>query len=216
VFWGNETGVQVPYAHNTILRNLTILHTFYPRGEVAVRSNDISKNITYDNLFISGYFYGIEAAKKGYSEVIGGRFATRIGVLVNPPREANRTVNIRGDFQMLPVPVDVFGNNPQQDVWIRFDTSALYQTTYHLYYRSEVFLNYGPHQNRKLYATAQLPTSIPFPAPEPTVPPEYIGKTALQLHTLYGATVFGELAPINSVTDPLFGGVLEPLLPLSD
>jgi Ca2+-binding RTX toxin-like protein len=216
VFWGNETGVQVPYAHSIILRNLTILHTFYPRGEVAVRSNDISKNITYDNLFISGYFYGIEAAKRGYSEVIGGRFATRIGVLVNPPREANRTVNIRGNFQMLPVPVDVFGNNPQQDVWIRFDTSALYQTTYHLYYRSEVVLNYGPHQNRKLYATTQLPSSIPFPAPVPYVPPQYVGKTSLELKTLYGATVFGELAPVNSVTDPRFGGVLAPLLPLSD
>ncbi len=207
-FWGNLVGVGVPYSHNLVFRNIDIIHDFIPRGEVGVATNAISKNLTFEDLYISGYFHGIDAARQGYTVVRNSQFATQIGVLVRPPLVQNRTVSIEQSLTMLPVPFGIFGFTPQLEVTHRFEATPHIGSTAHLFYNSQVFLNYGPYVNRQLYSTYQLPSAIPFPTASTGVPAQYVGKTTQEIRDQYGLTLFGELAPTNGQTVTSLGGVL--------
>jgi hypothetical protein len=209
-FWNNETGAEMPYARNIILRSLTIKQDFASIGNIGVNTNAVSKNIIYDNLYVSGYHIGIEAAKRGYSIINGGAFETRIGVTVRPASETGRTVSVYGSFTMLPLLSEILGNYTQQDISVRFEDDA-FKVGWgidHLFYDSKVFLNYGIYRDLQLYSTMQMASAIPFPMAEPQIPSEYIGKTTAQLQSQYGLTIYGEIAPAGVLTIPSLGGLL--------
>lgn len=209
-FWNNTTGAEVPYARNIILSNLIVKKDFASLGNIGVNSNAVSKNIIYDNLYVSGYHIGIEAAKRGYSIINGGAFETRIGVTVRPAAETGRTVIVSGNFTMMPLASGVLGNYTQLDVSVRFEDDA-FKVGWgidHLFYDSKVFLNYGLFGNRQLYSPMQVRTAVPFPVAEPQIPAEYVGKTTGQLRNQYGLTLYGELAPDGVLTIPTLGGLL--------
>jgi Ca2+-binding RTX toxin-like protein len=212
-FWNNETGVDVSYSHGIVLRNLDIERDFDSLGETGVNSNSVSKNITYDNLSVSGYHAGIDAAKRGYSLVNGGTFATRIGVLVRPATEPGRVVTVQGDFAMAAIPSEVLRPWTQMGVAHRYDDMAVNYSIQHIFYESKVVLNYGPYQNQQLYSTAQMPSAVLFPVAKSYIPSEYIGLTALQIKALYGVSVHGEFAPPTAQFLSNLGGLLQ-LLPL--
>ncbi|MDZ4657792.1 MAG: G8 domain-containing protein [Bythopirellula sp.] len=207
-FWNNEVGAEVPYSHSTVLRNLTILREFATIGVTGVKSNSVSKDITYDSLTISGYHLGIEVAKRGYSLINGGTYATRIGISVRPQVEPGRTVLIQGAFDMLPLSSEILGAYTQTDVNLRFEDLAVNGSINHLFYDSTVILNYGSYQNQRLYFNAQVASTIPFPVAQPHIPTQYVGKTTGQLQSQYGLMLMGEIAPLNVVAIPALGGLL--------
>ena len=212
-FWNNVTGVEVPYSYAIVLRNLNIERAFGSLGETGVGSNNVSKNITYDNLFVSGYHAGIDAAKRGYSLVNGGTFATRIGVLVRPATQPDRVVIVQGDFAMAAIPSEVLRPWTQMGVAHRYDDLPVNNSIQHIFYESKVYLNYGPYENQQLYSAAQKPSAVPFPEALPYIPSEYVGLTAAELQVRYGKTIFGELAPATAILIPNLGGLLQ-VLPL--
>jgi hypothetical protein len=208
IFWNNGTGVSVPYSENTILKDLVVLNDFSQMGAYGVVGNGESKDITYDNLYVSGYTIGIDVARRGYSIVKGGSFATKYGIVVRPAAQSGRTVLIQGQIAMLPMAMP----GTQVEVDMRFDTATLNGEDYapidHLFYSSTTTLNYGPYHDQQLYYAAQAANAIPFPVAEPQIPNEYIGLTTLQLRNQFGLTVGGGLAPAQTVTVPSLKGLL--------
>jgi hypothetical protein len=210
-FWNNTEGAAVPYARNIALRNLTIKNDFASISEIGVSSNAVSKNILYENLYVSGYHIGIEAAKRGYAIINNAVLETRIGVLVRPAAEAGRVVTVQGNFSIVPLESSILGAYTQLDVNVRFEDEA-FKAGWgidHLFYDSKVFLNYGNFRNQQLYSPMQKASAIPFPVAEPQIPSEYIGKTTAQLQSQYGLSIYGEIAPAGVVTIPTLGGLLE-------
>jgi hypothetical protein len=209
LFWNNGTGVEVPYTHNAILRNLRIERDASSPGTVGVDSNGVTKNITYDNLTVSGYDTGIETAKRGYSIINGGTFATRVGVSVRPAVEPGRYVYVQGNLVMVPLPAEMLIGWTQRAVNHRFEDNAQNDSIAHIFYDSKVFLNYGPYANQQLYAGEQMASAVPFPTAKPYIPTEYVGLTTAQLRDQFGSTVYGELAPAEFLQIPSLGGLLQ-------
>jgi hypothetical protein len=212
LLWNNAVGAEVDYARHTVLKDLTIQWGDSAMEKMGVISNPVTKDITYDNLTISGYHIGIDAARRGYSLINGGTFATRIGVQVRPPAEAGRTVRVQGDFSMAQLPPGV-GNYAQLDVFHKYETYLYNDSFDHMFVSSSVILNYGPYRNQRLYSNMQELSAVPFTEALPRIPSPYVGLSAIQLQLLYGKTIFGQLAPITSVLTPNLGGLLE-VLPL--
>jgi hypothetical protein len=207
-FWNNEMGGELMYSHSIVLQDLTILHHFSDLPAVGVRTNSVSKDLTYDNLTIRGYDTGVEAAWRGYTLVNGGAYATKIGVAVRNPAEPGRLVTVQGSFTLLPLPSEVLKTWTQLDVSIKFDSSPLNYSIDHLFYDSKVILNYGPFQNRQLYSTTQSANAVPFPEAGAYIPDEFVGLTTQQIKLQYGLTLLGEIAPSNVVTLPTLRGLL--------
>ena len=211
-FWNNAVGVDVPYTHQTILRNLAIIHDAVANiGIIGVDNNSVTKNIVYDNLTVKNYYQGINVARRGSSVVNGGVFVARYAIVIHPPSEENRLVLVQGPIVFGQLPPG-FASAGLTEVEMRFDTVPVghLPLSEHLFYSNTVSLNYGPHSNRNAYYFQQDATAIPFPSPDVTIPNEYVGLTTLQLRNIYGLTIGGELAPTNVVTDPSIAGLLDP------
>jgi hypothetical protein len=181
-------------------------------SKAGVISNSVTRDITYDNLNIRGYHIGIDTARRGYSLINGGTFATRIGVQVRPPAEEGRIVRVQGDFTMAPLPPNS-SNYTQLEVYYKYETFLLNDTMDHMFVNSTIVLNFGQYRNQQMYSTMQDRNAVPFPEALPYIPSEYVGLTAAELQVRYGKTIFGELAPATAILIPNLGGLLQ-LLPL--
>jgi hypothetical protein len=208
-FWNNELGIELLYTHNTILKNLTVVDASGTKPHTGIGYNDVTKSIVYQDLTVKGYIWGIDVAPQGDSIVSGGYFDNRHNIVIRVPTSPNRSVTITGPITFAVWDSSVPHANEQTDVSLNFSFDN--QSTSRAFFSNTVTLNYGPYVNRRVYSGIQHPTAIPFPTPLPDLPAAYVGLTSLQLQTLYGLTIGGELAPASAVTLPRIGGLVAPI-----
>src|SRR5205085_1843936 len=73
-FWNNNLGIDLPYAQDVVLRDLSVINGQANKPNIGVSDNNTTKNIIYDNLTVSGYNKGIQLPRRGYAIVNGGTF----------------------------------------------------------------------------------------------------------------------------------------------
>jgi hypothetical protein len=198
-FWNNSVGVFLPYAQNVILRNLKVISVQTVRPQVGVDGNDTTKNVTYENLTVSGYNNGIRLPRQGYATVIGGTFANYNEDIVIPSGiSSTRSVLITGN--LLQPKIQAF-----------YDISQLENSSATAYLSNDiVVLNYGLLVNQRLYNTMQQAGAVPFPSARADIPTQYVGLTNQQLFNLYGVAFGGAIAPVNAITMPNIIGLVAP------
>ncbi len=206
-FWNNDAGIRLPYSQQIILRNLNIVRSPADLDTTGVTGNADSKDIVYDNLTISGYYTGINVARRGYSIVNGGSFTTQRAIGVLTASGNNRTVVVQGPITFNSTPFNVPW---MYEIDMRFNASAGNEGIAGIFNSSTVTLNYGSYTNRKVYFYEQHPSTIVFPEPADGVPSSYVGLSSLQLLGLTGLPIVGEFAPLNSVTNERINGLLAP------
>ncbi|TWT86556.1 Bifunctional hemolysin/adenylate cyclase precursor [Pseudobythopirellula maris] len=196
-FW-NTGGVSLPYANNTVLRDLTVLVDPTSSYNTGVDANAVTESIVYDNLRVEGYAWAILAAPGGDSVVNGGRYISKNwNIVVNTHDHNNRRVTVTGD----PFFGSVTGA-PIQDVAMRFRTQDAIGNLGHVFRYGEVWLDYGDYSNHRLYFHQQRADYVPFPEAQDHIPSEYVGLTQSQLFDQFGIAVGGEIAPADAFTTP--------------
>jgi hypothetical protein len=200
-FWNNNLGIDLPYAQDVLLRNLSVINGQTSKPDVGVTINNTTKNVTYDNLTVSGYNKGIQIPRQGYVIINGGMFT-----------------NNNQDIAMLSAAIEnrsvvITGNLVQPKIETIFDTYPIsgYSATAFLV-NDDVRLNYGPFVNRRLYNTIQQANAIPFPTSRTDIPAQYVGLTNQQLWNLLGVALGGAIVPSNAVIVPNIAGLLAPVV----
>jgi hypothetical protein len=199
--WNNSQGVNLPYSQHTILRNLTVVRT--PSGVsgvdsgIGVNSNLVTRDITYENLAVSGFYRGIYFPRRGFAVVEGGYYDNYVDFLVQTGVAADRLVVLNGPIRMNRLIMDTY-----------FATADGSIT--HIFLQDRVILNFGPYQNQRVYYLLQNADAIPFPAAAPTVPAAYVGLTSQQLWDQFGIAVGGTVAPANAISVPGIVGLIGP------
>jgi hypothetical protein len=200
-FWNNNLGIDLPYAQNLILRNLKVTSGQVTKPDLGVGMNNTTKNITYDNLTVSGYNKGIQLARRGYSVVNGGTFTNNNQdiVIVSGAIE-NRSVLITGSLVQPKI----------QTVFDTFPISGYSATVF--FVNDDVRLNYGSFVNQRLYNAMQQASAIPFPTLRTDLPTQYVGLSNQQLWNSYGLALGGAIAPSNGVSVPNITGLVAPIV----
>jgi len=206
-FWNTQVGVALPYSEQMEIRNLTIVRTPDSNSSVGVSMHADTTDVVYDNLTISGYYTGIEVARRGYAIVNGGTLTTHIGIRVHNATRDGRQVTIQGPI--------VFNDSPYEEhssYEVQMAFGSFYSPTglQRLFRNQVVRLDYGPHNDRQIYFLEQDPDHVLYPEAENLIPNEYIGLTAQEIQDQLGQTVAGELAPQNVVTVVDIRGLLDP------
>ena len=208
LFWNNEVGVGVEYAHNIIVRDIDVMtsETDFPAYGLFV--NTVSKDITFDGVTVSDYYYGVDAGERGFTLIKNASFATRVGILARGPFEENRTVLVQGTFTMLPL-FDSLGKALfQEHIVASYAGESINSNVSNYFYSSKIILDYGPYQQQQLYSQAQARNAIPFPVGSVGIPEQYVGLTSQQIFDNFGLIVNGEFAPSSVTTIPEFDGLL--------
>jgi hypothetical protein len=193
-FWNNYEGIALPYANQVVLRNLTVLapnSTVPPFAGIA--SNDLTRNIEFDNLQVIGFHWGIDVPVVGSTIVNGGYFDNQEDFAIRTARGNNRNVVINGPIG--------FGTRTIYQVQMYGQIgplSGFFYDVSHDFLPDTVVANYGSFVNRRLYYVEQLAGFIPFPVADIYVPPAYVGLTNQQLHDRFGISIGGAIAAGNA------------------
>jgi hypothetical protein len=159
--------------------------------------NIVTRDITYDNLTVTGYDRGIEVARSGYALVQGGNFDNHIDILVQTGVSSTRSVLLTG-----------FAGLPRVVMGSAFDPIS--GSVAHIFLQDTVVIDYGPFVNQRLYYRWQRAGAVPFPEPRVGLPAEYVGLTTQQLWDQYGIAVGGEIAPSDVIEVPSITGLIGP------
>jgi hypothetical protein len=198
-FWNNNLGIDLPYSQNLVLHNLKVISGLGVKPDIGVSINNSTKNVTYDNLTVSGYSSGIYLPKRGYAIVTGGTFTNNTQDIAIPSAAIeNRTVLITGNLVQPKI----------QMVLDNYPISGYSATVF--FVNDVVTLNYGSFVNQRLYNTIQQANAIPFPTSRSDIPAQYVGLTNQQLWNLYGVMFGGAIVPSNAVTVPNIIGLVAP------
>jgi hypothetical protein len=211
-FWNNETGVALPYTENIALENVTVAHAWNRASLpiIGVSANSGTRNATYRNLQVSGYLQGVDVAMRGYAVVEGGRFQNVSDILVQLAHEAGRSVRIGGNPEFAPLPAG------RPEFWRRKFVQLLAVLTPHHDSVEYAFLpqsavaDFGPYDEVSLLYGAQHPDAVPWPAPAPGVPAQYVGRTSRELRESFGRAIGGVLASGDARPLAGIGGLVEP------
>jgi Ca2+-binding RTX toxin-like protein len=198
-FWNNNLGIDLPYSQNLVLRNLKVIDGQVTKPDRGVSVNNTTKNITYDNLTVSGFNIGIYLPRQGNNIVNGGTFTNNNqDLLISSAAISDRSVLITG-------------NLVQPKIQTFFDVYPLSNASAAAFLVDDVvLLNYGTLVNQRLYNTMQQANAIPFPSSRADIPAQYVGLTNQQLWNLYGVALGGAIAPSNAVTAPNITGLIAP------
>jgi hypothetical protein len=195
-FWNNSLGVNLGYTRRTVLRNLTITHaTVATQPMNGLKGNDLTENITFENLTVSGYRIGIIVPRRGHNVIDGGQYNNETDIYFRTA--GNRTTLITG-----------FSYTPR--ISMIMDPSLTGEEVVRYFGNDVVTLNFGPFANQRLYYTQQAADAVPFPAPIEGLPGEYVGLTNQQLWTQYGVALNSAIAPSGSYTVPEIVGLIAP------
>ena len=196
-FWNNETGVYLPYTQHTVLRNLKLITNATPKPALGVAGNIQSQNNTYENLNISGYYFGIELPRRGTNIVTGGTFNNVVDILLYTAALNDRYVVITN------VPATT-------SVTTVVDTNGFGYPANIFFVNDVILLNFGLFSNQRLYFNEQRANYVPFPVARPDAPAAYIGLTNQQLWDEFDVALGGAIAPANAFTVPNIGGLVAP------
>jgi hypothetical protein len=196
-FWNNSTGVDLPYAQQSILRNLSVVYAPGVLPQTGVGMNLVTRDIVYENLTVSGYNRGIVVPRRGYAIIRGGQFNNNIDALIMTGASADRYVLL----------TDIAG---QPRVAMSNNFNPPFGSTDFIFRPDVVILDYGPFVNQRLYYKVQHPDAVPFPLPLTNLPPEYVGLTTQELFAQYGVAVGNAIAPLDAFEVPSIVGLIAP------
>ncbi|QDV80333.1 Bifunctional hemolysin/adenylate cyclase precursor [Planctomycetes bacterium K2D] len=196
-FWNNTTGVSLPYANRTILRDFTVIIDPTASTTFGVEGNGDTQDIYYDNLRVEGYRLGLYLPQRGVNVVDGGRFISRSMNIVAYPAviPEGLQVLITGDIHFGSV-----GDSRAKDVAAIFRTQNVTGDPLVVFHPVALTLQYGPYSNHRLYFPVQRADAVPFPEPLQGVPSAYVGLTQQQLYDTFGLAVGGEIAPEDAIS----------------
>jgi hypothetical protein len=197
----NDLGVDLPYAQNTVLRNVSVINTSSSRPMSGISNNHVTLNITYDNVTVVNYHQGIDVPRRGNVLINGGTFiGNDYDFVIRSGAIADRSVLITG-LATLPKILTIVDTYP-----IYGDSVAAFL------HQDLVLLNFGPFLNQRLYNVMQHANAIPFPVQREDTPPGYVGLTNQQLWDQFGVAFGGAIAPGNAFTVPYIVGLIAPLV----
>ena len=192
--WNNDTGLHVPYTNQTIIRDVRIVHSFDEPGRAGVRRNEVTRNLTFENLTVEGYRDGIRAPLRGQNVISGGFFNNRFNILI-ADNEHGGSLLLSGDITFGTLPDGAFGNRPSFDIVtignFGLESEPAVDRT--------ITLNFGGFSNQRLYFREHAADFIPFPEQDETVPAEFVGKTNQELFDEFGQSLGGEIAPPDAI-----------------
>jgi len=200
VLWNNKTGLNIPYTNQTVVRNVTTVGNLKNPTGTGVNRNNITRNITYENLRVEGYDIGLYVPRRGRSVIDGGYFNNVRNIYITTAVRENRSVLITGDVLFGSLSESALRGRTQYRVVMQANISPFQDSIDHVFYSDTITLDFGEFIMRRLYYDAQTADTIPFPEPGEFIPSEYVGKTVQELFDEFGLAVGGEIATENATT----------------
>ncbi|MFM9965219.1 MAG: G8 domain-containing protein [Planctomycetaceae bacterium] len=194
-----------PYTGRTTIRNATVLGKMNGHGVwgTAFDRNDVTNNMTYENVHAEGWEVGIDVAVNRATVIRDGVFRAVRAIEISSTEDALRTVDIIGDPQFLPLTAQQLGDRQQFEIFLNGEINLRNRDIETYFSPDIVRLGTVRFNNHQVYYFKQAANYVPFPASATEtlswLPPEIVGKTNAELWELFGIAPGGVVAPEDAV-----------------
>ncbi len=210
VLWNNNSGLNIPYTHQTVVRNVRILRDPARPSGTGINLNSVTRSIRYQNIEVVGYDRGVVLPQRGWNTVEGGFFDNRVNFHIPTSVEQGRRIEFNGNIRMgEEAQASSFGRRPY-DIFLDGRIHPRHESIMHAFYRDQILLDFGDFDRQRLYFEKQRSDAVPFPEAGPFIPDEFVGKTNAELQREFGLAFGGALAPENARIDPAIRGLIGP------
>ena len=97
--WNVRQGVLIPYTHQATLRNIVVIGDVNNPVRKGIDGNDKTTDILYEDLFLEGWYIGLDVARNGHSVIDGGYFNNVKNIFIPTSHDEDRHIEIIGDVQ---------------------------------------------------------------------------------------------------------------------
>ncbi len=201
--WNTDRGIFNPYTGRTTIRDAVVLGHFNGFWGTGIDRNDVTNNMTYENVRVEGWDTGINVPVHRATIIRDGVFRNVNDIEVDTTEDTIRTVDIAGDPQFLPLTAQQLGGRQKFEIYLDGEISMRNRDLETYFSPDIVRLGTVRFNNHQVYYFKQAADYVPFPASDTAsltwLPPEVVGKTNQQLWDQYGIAPGGVVAPADAV-----------------
>ncbi len=201
--WNTDRGIFNPYTGRTTIRNATVLGHFNGFWGTGIDRNNVTNNMTYENVRVEGWDTGINVPVHRATVIRDGVFRNVNDIEVDTTEDTLRTVDIVGDPQFLALTAQQLGGRQKFEIYLDGEISLRNRDLETYFSPDIVRLGTVRFNNHQVYYFKQAADFVPFPATDTEsltwLPPEIVGKTNQQLWNLYGIAPGGVIAPADAL-----------------
>ena len=162
------------------------------------------------NAWIEGFEFGIDAAARRATSVVGGYFKNVTNIYIEKGQDTMRSVFVWLTNFARPTTTQLRGRRPY-DIYAtgRFDLkNFLDRKVDSLFSSDQIIVNLGELRGR-MYYYEQSPYYVPFPSSvsQGYVDSAYLNKSNAQLKNEFGISFGGEIAPPDALQMPNIYGL---------
>lgn len=190
--WNNGRGLNIPYTNRTILRNVEVIGTPDNPWGTGISRNNVTRNITFENVTVEGFRYGIQVPRRGETIIASGRLNNIDNIVIQTAVKPNRVVRIL-DGAQFERPTNTRGIT-YHSILMQKNFSPMSGSVRHVFYRDTILWQ-TPEGVRQIYYREQIANYTPFRTPGEFIPEVYAGKTNQELWDQYRKAVAGAIVP---------------------
>ncbi len=180
---------------------------------VGIGSENLTRDITYENVRIDGFEIGIRAPLLGATIIDGGRIKAVQAIFIGKGDNAARSVRVVPPplFEILN-PAQLRGRQ-QYEIYAsgQLDLENLDKRTAESFLAQEsIVIAFPDNVYYQVVYYEQAPRYVPFPADRAAgfAPPAYLNKTNKQLWSEFGVAFAGEFSPSGVTAVPGIYGLI--------
>ncbi|MDB4459083.1 hypothetical protein N9059_00760, partial [bacterium] len=212
------TPLTIPYTHNLRVEDCEFVGYERRAGGRAMRRNSVTKSITFEDLSVRWWYYGLDMPLRGQNVVDGGVYQNIRDIYISTTRDDDRLIDIVGDIEFLELTDrqrtyhrrGVTTVHPRHYGYLRTNFNPKHNDLTRMFARDIIRLGTIMYENKQLFYYAQAADFVPFPADSANsyVPVELLDKTNGQLWAEYGLSIGDAMAPDDAVVDPLINALV--------
>ncbi|MEL6820480.1 MAG: T9SS type A sorting domain-containing protein [Calditrichota bacterium] len=214
----DQVGIATNFTEEVTFKDVYLVNADADTGSIGISSDmyRMKEKVVYDNVSVEGFGTGLALPPQGQITVKCGYFKNGINFSVPNPKLATRDML----FHNVTTELDNAFPNPLEFEMVAEFFPPEDKYTAYVLLPDKIILNYGSHNNQRLFFDEQAADYTPLPVDgEPYtffegiryILARFATKTNQQLQSDFNMSFGGTVIPQNAISDPtISGGKLSP------
>ena len=203
-------GMFTPYTGRTTISDSTLIGNKNRPSGTGINRNNVTNNMTYQNLRIDGFNIGISAPVNGQTTVTDGHFETVQAINVQRAHDSLRVVVVNGNPNFVELNYSQLDGRAQYDIFLSGDLDPMNHDLETYFSPDVIKLGTVRFNNHQVYYHEQAADFVPFPSGQVPnfIPTEVQDKSNADLWNEFGIATAGAVAPDDAVEVERINGLV--------
>ncbi|MFT5128183.1 MAG: hypothetical protein ACI8W8_001792 [Rhodothermales bacterium] len=206
--------LSINYTNQLVLGNCAFIGNTSRPGGTFMKRNEVTRNITFDDLVVRGWTNGLNIPIHGVNTVLDGVYQNVRDIIVSSTKSQDRLTQFSGDIQFLELSESALttrrGLRTRHYIYLVTKFNPKFNDLTRLFARDIIRLGTVMYEDKQLFYYAQAADFIPFPSDSAAsyAPTDFIDRTNSELWAACGVSIGDAIAPEDAFEDPMIHALI--------